>query len=308
MKKILIIKHGSLGDIISATSVLKDIRDHYSNDKIIVLTSQKFYSFFLKSPFTNQLILDNRKGLLSSFFLILKIIKLKPNLIIDLQNSNRTNFYAFFFRIFTSADINGTGVFASKKYINDYSNLLSVVEGLSNQIEKLQIKTRRKPYLDWLLDSDFKINQIKNKRFFIINPGCSSNNYQKKWSAKNYAEVCHYLVSLNILPILIGTSEDRESIDHIENKVESILNLCDKSPLDVIYKISNKAIGAISNDTGPAHLISASGCKIHLILSLFSNVETVIPIGKNVSYTQKKNINDISSKEIIKKIQNIFNL
>ena len=36
LKKILIIKHGSLGDIISATSVLKDIRDNYLKDEIII--------------------------------------------------------------------------------------------------------------------------------------------------------------------------------------------------------------------------------------------------------------------------------
>lgn len=308
MKKILIIKHGSLGDIISATSVLKDVRDHYFNEKIIILTTQKFFSFFLKSKLVNQLILDDRKGLISSFLLILRLIKLKPDLIIDLQNSRRTNFYEFFFRIFTSAVINGTGVFASKRYLINNFNLPPVIEGLSNQIEKLEIKTRRKPYLDWLLDSEFNLNQIKNKRFFVINPGCSKKNYQKKWSAKNYATICQYLNSLDILPIVIGTSEDRESINYIEKKSKPIFNLCDKSPLEVVYKISNKAIGAISNDTGPAHLIAASGCKIHLILSSFSNINTVIPNSLNVSYTQKKDINDISSDEIIKKIQTIFNL
>ena len=37
LKKILIIKHGSLGDIISATSVLKDIRDNYNKQAIVSL-------------------------------------------------------------------------------------------------------------------------------------------------------------------------------------------------------------------------------------------------------------------------------
>jgi len=47
-KKILIIKHGSLGDIISATSVLKDIRDNYLKDEIIILTSNKYKFFFFR--------------------------------------------------------------------------------------------------------------------------------------------------------------------------------------------------------------------------------------------------------------------
>ena len=78
--------------------------------------------------------------------------------------------------------------------------------------------------------------------------------------------------------------------------------------MNVVYQISKKAIGAISNDTGPAHLIAASGCNIHLVLSSFSNIQTVIPQGANVTYTQKKNINAISSEEIINEIKKNFNL
>ena len=303
MKNILIIKHGSLGDIISATSVLKDIRDHYINDKIIILTTNKFKNFFLESPFVNNVLVDNREGLVKSLIILSKIIKLKVDLIIDLQNTRRTNLYEFLFRLFTIAEINGTGIFATKRYKNIYSELPSVVDGLSNQIEKLGIKTTRTPFLEWLMNKPFDWSKISNKRFMIINPGCSINNDQKKWSEKKYAEICDFLNSKNILPILIGSVIDKESIDFINKNTTNVVNLCNQSPLNVVYQISKKAIGAISNDTGPAHLIAASGCKIHLVLSSFSNVYTVIPKTPNVTFTQKNNINEISSEEIIKEIK-----
>ena len=41
-RKILVIKHGSLGDIISATCVFKSLRDHFQNADIHLLTSEKF--------------------------------------------------------------------------------------------------------------------------------------------------------------------------------------------------------------------------------------------------------------------------
>ena len=78
--------------------------------------------------------------------------------------------------------------------------------------------------------------------------------------------------------------------------------------MNIIYEISKKSLGAISNDTGPAHLIAASGCKIHLVLSSFSNIKTVIPRGNNVSFTQKNNIDDVSSGEVIKELDKNFNL
>ena len=303
MKKILIIKHGSLGDIISATSVLKDIRDHYINDQIIILTTNKFKNFFLESPFANIVLVDNRDGIVKSLIIVGKIIKLKVDLIIDLQNTRRTVLYEFLFRLFTFAEINGTSIFATQRYKNKYSELPPVVDGLSNQIEKLGIKTRRTPFLEWLMNKPFDWSKISNKRFMIINPGCSINNDQKRWSEKKYAEICDFLNSKNILPILIGSVADKESIDFIYKNTKNVVNLCNQSPLNVVYQISKKAIGAISNDTGPAHLIAASGCKIHLVLSSFSNVYTVIPKASNVTFTQKNNINEISSEEIIKEIK-----
>ena len=54
MRKILVIKHGSLGDIISATSVLKDIRDYYLEDELTVRSFVK--SISKTSFFMNQII------------------------------------------------------------------------------------------------------------------------------------------------------------------------------------------------------------------------------------------------------------
>ena len=230
------------------------------------------------------------------------------DLVINLQNSKRTTIYELCFRLFTSAKINGTGIFSTLRYKLKSGNLPSVIEGLSNQIELLDIKCRRKPYLDWLNNHSFDFKKIHHKRLIIVNPGCSRNNMQKKWSEEKYAVICKILISKNILPILIGSKEDQESINIIEKKVKNVLNLCNKSPLNVIYQLSKKAIGAISNDTGPAHLIAASGCKIHLVLSSFSNVQTVIPQGGNVTYTQKEHINNILPEEIISKLEKIFKI
>ena len=46
MSNILIIKHGSLGDIVQISGVLKDIREHHISDKIYLMTTQKFSNLF----------------------------------------------------------------------------------------------------------------------------------------------------------------------------------------------------------------------------------------------------------------------
>ena len=308
MRKILLIKHSSLGDIISSTSVIYDIRKHFINHKIFILTTSRYKDFFEDSNFVDEILIDNRKSIFSILFIITKILNLNFEIIIDLQNSQRTSLYSFFIRLFSSTMINGTGKFVNCRYKNFSKNIPPVIDGLSNQIELLGVKTTRKPHLNWLDNNSFNLDSLNNKKFVIINPGCSKKNEQKKWSPENYARICTYFVSKNILPIVIGSDLDKKAIEIINKNEKNILNLLNNSPLDVIFQLSKKALGAISNDTGPGHLIAAGGCMLHLILSNSSNVKTVIPQGSNISFTQKDNINDISVEEIINKVKVIFKI
>ena len=187
--KILIIKHGSLGDVINATSVITAIRDKFFNAKIDILTSITYSSFFKRMDTSYEIHIDNRNGFLKSLKLLFFLNKKKYDLIIDLQNSNRTKFYAFFLKTFSKVLINGTHIYADLKYQYNKSDPPSVVVGLVNQIKLLGIDAIAKPNLNFL---EFKINNLDflDKDFFIINPGCSNKNNYKKWSAQNYAIIC----------------------------------------------------------------------------------------------------------------------
>ena len=303
MQKILIIKHGSLGDIISSTAAIKSINNYYNNSSITILTANNYMYFFKKSNFCESLIQDNRKGFLNSIIIIFKLLVTKFDIIIDLQNSNRSSFYCMFLRIFSKAKINGTHVFSHYRYKYDKKNPPHVIDGLGKQINLLGIKTIQKPFISWLLNENFSISEIKNKKYFIINPGCSAKNFIKRWSSKNFAEVCTFLLNKNILPVVIGAGEDKKTINEIQELESRILNLYGKSPIEVIYNLALNAEGALSNDTGPAHLIAATNCKLHLVLSSFSNTKSVIPQSNNVTFTQSKLINEITSESIIKKIK-----
>ena len=111
-----------------------------------------------------------------------------------------------------------------------------------------------------------------------------------------------------MLHIIIGANEDKAEVEEILSLEKNVLNFFNKSPRGIIFQLSQKAIGAISNDTGPAHLIAASGCSIHLILSDFSNTKTVIPQGTNVSFIRKKDIKNILVEEVIEDLNNKFDI
>ena len=73
-KKILVIKHGSLGDITFALSAMNSIRFYFKYSKITLLTESKFVNFLKKSQYFNHFLIDNRKGLWKTTNLILKVL------------------------------------------------------------------------------------------------------------------------------------------------------------------------------------------------------------------------------------------
>ena len=96
MSNILIIKHGSLGDIAQACGAIQDISENHKNDQIHLLTTKPYFDLFKKNPFIHDVILDKRLSrfnLIYLYSLMRKIKKLNVQKAYDLQNSSRTNFY-----------------------------------------------------------------------------------------------------------------------------------------------------------------------------------------------------------------------
>ena len=60
MSNILIIKHGSLGDIAQASGAIQDISENHKNDQIYLLTTKPYFDLFKKNPFIHEVILDKR--------------------------------------------------------------------------------------------------------------------------------------------------------------------------------------------------------------------------------------------------------
>ena len=96
MSNILIIKHGSLGDIVQISGVLKDIRVTHNDKKIFILTTLPYVEVLSRCPYLDGVLLDRRLTRWNIYYLL----KLKKMLskysfshVYDLQNSSRTSFY-----------------------------------------------------------------------------------------------------------------------------------------------------------------------------------------------------------------------
>ena len=296
-KKILLIKHGSLGDIVFALEPILAIHKKFNNSEINLVTEEKFIPFFKKIKMFDQFLIDNRKGFLSSFSLIRKIINGKYDLIIDLQNSKRTNFYHFFTKIFSRSRINGSRSFVHDRYVIPVQGKESPTQGLYNQLKLIDIDQSENDF-SWL-SSDIDNKSIENKEVVMVIPGVSKSGVVKQWSPSKYQQLCSILESKGYYICLVGTKNDLPSLQPILDGCKNIINLIDKSPPEIIFTVASKSKLIISNDTGPGHIAALS--KVNTLwLALDNNVtKSNLGFGKNNHLLLKNKMEDLRVNEAL---------
>ena len=284
LPRVLIIKHGSIGDIFMSLDSVKAIQKKYSD--ITLLSTNSGHRIFDDSDFNFKKIIDNRRGFLNTCKILSKIISQKFDIVIDLQNSKRTSLYLLILKFLSNSITNGTSFFALKRYqkisVNEH-----VKEGLKNQLRILDIQV------------DDTINEHHRiiKKQVIIVPGSSKEGSHKRWNIENYNSLMSYLSGKNIHSYVIGGLDETE-LSNLIPKNKFFHNLINKSPWKVVKSLALESIVAISNDTSTMHYISSLNVPIIALMKNNSYSVRNAPTSKNSIVIAKKNINDISVEEV----------
>ena len=185
MSNILIIKHGSLGDISQISGVLRDIKETYKDKKIFILTTLPYVELLSKCPYIDGVLIDRRLPRWNILYLVkLKKLLSKFNFfyVYDLQNSSRTSFYRKFLLNITNWSSTETILKKGEKK-KDFDNE-SVLERFDIQLKNSNIKTKYslKPDFSWAeINVDKIVNKYFGKKFILLFPFCSPELPHKKW-------------------------------------------------------------------------------------------------------------------------------
>ena len=174
MSNILIIKHGSLGDLIQANGAIKDIKEFYKSRKVFLLTSKQYSIFMSECPYIDGVIIDKRLPRWNLIFLYnLKKLLSKYNFtkVFDLQNSNRTRFYKNFIlkNIEWSSSESALKPGEKKKDFDNYP----VLDRMELQLKQSNIPTKYIKNIDlsWAHeDLSGLTKQYTNRDYFLIFP------------------------------------------------------------------------------------------------------------------------------------------
>tara|TARA_Y100000996_G_C22546957_1_gene652207 strand:+ start:1453 stop:2361 length:909 start_codon:yes stop_codon:yes gene_type:complete len=301
--KILIIKHGSLGDLVLSFGAIKSIRDHHPKSKIYLLTQSGYKKIFRNLPYVNSIFVDDRMRNHKSIIKYLGIIKKKKiDLIIDLQNSSRTQIYHFFTRIFCKTKILSAKKFSTVKYLQKPQGLQHVTKNHQDQLKLLKIYNFSKPDLSWMTKS----KSFKNRKYVIFIPSASKSGDYKKWPIKKYAAVANYLINKEYEVYLTGSMKDIDDINAIIELCPKAQNKIAESKIEFFYELCMKSSLIISNDTGPAHIAGLTNKNLIWLANDNTISKSCYPLGKNIHKIVSKDVKNIDTKAVIKKIDQII--
>ena len=312
MSNILIIKHGSLGDIAQASGAIQDISENHKNDQIFLLTTKTYFDLFKKNPFIHEVILDKRLpryNLIYLYFLMRELKKHNFSKVFDLQNSSRTSFYKNI--LFPKADkivwSSSVTTLPTDKNKEEFDKI-SVLERFDYQLKESGINTPNtlKPDFIW---ASTDISEIKNfyklNKYILLFPFCSPHLTIKKWPYYNnliklisdkYGD--EYKIVIAPGPSEINEAKNIEALSLLDNG-----RALDISQLTSLIKESSFVI---ANDTGPAHIAAHVGVKG---LTLFGKHTTAYKVSierENFKVIEVTDLNNLSAEKVFERLNNLL--
>ena len=310
MSNILIIKHGSLGDLIQANGAIKDIKEFYENRKVFLLTSAPYSIFMSECPYIDGVIIDKKLPRWNLFFLYnLKKLLSKYNFskVFDLQNSRRTRFYRNFIlkNLEWSSSLDTLESGQSKKDFDSHP----VLDRMELQLNKSNIPTKYIKNIDlsWAKEDLSKLTQqYTNRDYILIFPFCSKKHQNKKWpffkdlTARIRRE---YKNNYSIL-VAPGQNELKEA-NELNAKV--VTHNGKAVNIKMLISLIGGAKFIISNDTGPAHIASHLKKNGLVLFGSHTSAKKVSIENSNFKAISVKNLSDLNVDTVIGEIKNKLN-
>ena len=310
MSNILIIKHGSLGDLIQANGAIKDIKNFYKNRKVFLLTAEPYSIFMSECPYLDGVIIDKRLPRWNLFYLKKlkdKLLRYDISKVFDLQNSSRTKFYSRF--IIKNVEWSSTETTLETGQKKSDFDQDPVLDRMETQLKKSGVETEFTKNIDlsWATtDISRLLKQYANNEYILLFPFCSVKHQKKKWPY--FKELISEIKKdfKNRYPILLAPGP--EEIDEA-NKLNGKVVLDDNNSVNIKTLISliNKAKFVITNDTGPAHIASHLDKKGLVLFGSHTTAKKVSIENFNFKALTVQNLEDLSVETVLNEVKSRLN-
>ena len=299
-ERILVIRLGALGDFVLSLGPMAAIRRHHPKARITLLTTPPFASLGRACPYFDEVWIDERAPWWQPWRGLALARRLRRGgfqRVYDLQTSGRT---ARYWRAMRKPEWSGHATGASHAHLDADRDAQHTVERQKAQLRLAGIDNVPAADLSWI-DADIRRFGL-TEPYVLFVPGGSAHRPKKRWPAEKFTALARTFVRLGIEPVLIGGMAEADVMAEITRHVPEGVNLGGKTSFEEIAVLARTALGAVGNDTGPMHLIAASGAPSLVLFSSESDPDLCAPRpgaqGGKVAVLRKPDLVALSVSEV----------
>jgi ADP-heptose:LPS heptosyltransferase len=269
--RILVIKHGALGDFILATGPFQAIRQFHPEAHITLMTTAPFEEFARLGGWFDDIWIDQKPKIWQPgawLELRNRLNSSRYDVVYDLQTSSRTSWY---FKLLQAPRPAWSGIAdgCSLPHANAFRDEMHTIERQAEQLHMAGIKDVPAPDVGFLT-SDISRLKLPDDYGLLV-PGGAAHRPGKRYPAIAYRELARHMSKQGIAPVVIGTDAEASVCAEVVKDVPMARNLCGQTSLADIAELARGAVVTIGNDTGPMHLIAPTGCKTVVLFSTDSD-------------------------------------
>jgi lipopolysaccharide heptosyltransferase II len=305
VKRILIMKWSSMGDVVISTALIQDIVNAFPHARIDINTLPPWDRLFKKDPrFARILAIDlhaSGRSVRGTLELLRAIKAGRYDMIVDLQSNDRsrillTLLHLFFCRVpYRVGNHSGYpyNIFprlppASVIHAFRHQRLTIEAMGLTAATPRpvLHVETELRARAGTLMQA----HGLERGRFAVFLPGCDANGWLKRWGTANYAGLARLLHDLKGYKVaLIGAAAEQQECDTIAQLVGRpwLANLCGQTAMQEIVPLCEESAVIVANDTGTGHIASCAPTPMVVVCGP-TDPRRVKPAGPNVLAIQAK--------------------
>ena len=304
--RVLVIRHGALGDLVQSMGPFEAIRAHHPGAQITLLTAPAFAMFMRNCPWFDRVWQDHRPG----WHQIAEWLHLRRRLaeggfgrVYDLQTSSRSSLYIHAFPRRRRPEWSGIVPGASHLHGNPERDRMHTMERQAEQLAIAGIEQVPPPDLSWVSADAARFELLRP--YALLAPGGSAHRPGKRWPADYYLALCQRLLAASIQPVLIGGGDEVVLNRVLAEQCPGARDLADRTSIEDLAVLARDASLAVGNDTGPMHLATASGCPAVVLFSDQSDPKLCAPRGARVSILREPDLAALGVDQVWAAVQKL---
>jgi len=300
IKRILVIKWSAMGDVALASAAIEDLARAFPQCEIDLSTESPWSRLYAADPRLSCILDVNLRGRsqLRAAWLWLKTVGARRyDLVVDLQTTDRSrlmlallwltgrsipyrvgNKRAFPYNLSSYAS---TPVRHAMHIIKDTLASIGVDAEATRPVLHCPEARRQKT------TADLRAAGVKPGCYAVFLPGSQAAGHLKRWGASRYAALASMLSRSGVENTLIlGGPDEIEECARIDAATPAnVINLCGQTELLDLVPLCEDASLIVGNDTGTAHIGSASTTPMVIVCGP-TDPRRVLPAGDNVHALQ----------------------